>query len=187
MSIINRVWKHVFVHVPKVAGTSMERLPYVGGNSHETARHLLPIAAKYGPFWSWGFVRNPYDRLVSVHAAMLQHSTRYPGAPPDFREYVRWIAERNRFQKLLHSRPMVEFLCGAEGQILVDFVGRFEQIAPDWETVCGKIGVPHKPLPHRNASRHPPWQECYDPETLATAGELYAADFATFGYDRLGA
>ena len=43
MSTLNHEYRHYFVHVPKAAGTSMERMPFVGGQSHMTARQARRV------------------------------------------------------------------------------------------------------------------------------------------------
>ena len=90
MSIINHEHKHIFIHNPKTAGTSMESCEWVGGKGHRTARQLVPQAPDY---WSWGFVRHPLDRIVSAYYGLrlnAEHIT------PDvdcmtFAEYVRHL------------------------------------------------------------------------------------------------
>ena len=84
VSHINREYKHVFIHNPKAAGTSMEKLHFVGGAGHATARNLCPIAPE---FFSWGFARHPCDRLIATYAAAWQHGKRKAkgwGIPENF-------------------------------------------------------------------------------------------------------
>ena len=70
MSTLNHQYRHFFVHVPKCAGTSMERMPFVGGQMHMTARQLARLAPP--DYFGWGFVRNPYDRLVACYHAAVR-------------------------------------------------------------------------------------------------------------------
>lgn len=36
MSCVNHNYKHIYIHIPKNAGSSIEQRPYVGGDGHLT-------------------------------------------------------------------------------------------------------------------------------------------------------
>lgn len=159
----------------------MERMPFVGGNSHAPARQLARIALP--GYFQWGFVRNPYDRLVACYYAAQQHSPgRFFPASMAFADWVRGLPETGR--KFVHPRPMVDFLCWPDGSLAVDFVGRCETILFDWRVVCGMLGVTYQPLLRINTSVHRPWQDYYTPELIDHVVRLYAADFDLFGYSK---
>jgi uncharacterized protein YjiS (DUF1127 family) len=67
------------------------------------------------------------------------------------------------------------------GQKLVDFVGRFERMADDFETVLDRIGVDAE-LPHRNPTDHRAYQSYYTEDTARLIGELYQVDIDAFSY-----
>jgi len=67
------------------------------------------------------------------------------------------------------------------GDMLVDFVGRYETLAEDFDAVCDRIGI-ECALPHINRSRHGDFREYYTPETRALVEEVYKADIELFGY-----
>lgn len=181
MSIINHDFKHIFIHVPKTAGTAMEHMWFVGGNSHASASHLVPQAPHY---FSWGFVRNPYDRLLSVYTSLMQHSKPGKWLPADmsFQDFVQLLPEKK--PAVCHVWPQARFLCWSNGSVAVDFVGRFEQLQSDWLKVCRRLSIsgPNRPLQRRNTSNHDEWRSCYTPEMAAIVADLYRVDFETFGY-----
>jgi hypothetical protein len=49
-------------------------------------------------------------------------------------------------------QSQTDFLCDAKGNLLVDFVGRFEQLADDMTKVQDAIGLPRVSLDQRNVS-----------------------------------
>lgn len=179
MSTINHKHKHGFIHVPKTAGTSMERTPFVGGAGHASARSLRPEAPDY--FW-WGFVRHPAERLYSTYNAAVQcsHHWKFMDMVDNFRDFVLTLPEHHK--TMPHTRPMADYLCDKNGQVLVDFVGRFENLEDDWRTVQKTIGIRPRPLQHVNGFPHPPWPEVYDQKMITMVHAVYSRDYEVFDY-----
>ena len=50
------------------------------------------------------------------------------------------------------GRSLEPMLHDREGRLLVNFVGRFENLQADFNRVCGKLGLQEPALPHRNKS-----------------------------------
>ena len=137
---------YLFIHIPKTGGTSF----YKGGilkPEQEWHLSLEDYIKKYEPEWNisaffkFAFVRNPYDRFISGVISQIP-------AGVEFNEYVRGRFGLNEIQSLSVMRTQYSFV-RRNGQIGVDFVGRFENLEEDWKIICKKLGI-RKKLPHEN-------------------------------------
>ncbi len=84
MSYINHDIKSLFIHVPKCAGTSMEKLDWNRGNHHDTIYDFYTkkegklgngqtgVDFDFDSYFKWAFARNPWDRLVSAYEHLLE-------------------------------------------------------------------------------------------------------------------
>lgn len=199
--------KFIFVHVWKVAGMSIQRaLRHATRRWTETPRRLLasmgiaPLARKYAEiaehasavelraqlpadvfngFFRFAFVRNPWDLEVSLYHYAMAHPGHHKHeqfkAMRGFDEYIAWrVQSRGRLQ--------LDFLADARGQLLMDFVGRFERLQADFRVVCETIGV-NANLPHVNSSSHRDYRECYTARTRAMLAAAVRDDIDQFGYE----
>ena len=157
----------VFVHIPKTGGMSIRTaLDFWSEHNHFTAREIRQMYPDSSGKFSFTFVRNPWDRLVSYgHSLSVGVDWDHP----------------NRFNRL-DLRPQVDFIFDDNGEPLVDFIGKFENLAEDFETVCRKIGIPTPPLPHLNSFEHRHYRDYYDESAQQFIADTYAADIARFGY-----
>jgi hypothetical protein len=170
----------VFIHVPKTAGTSIERVlfPLTGG--HEGIRQYEHIDGAF----KFAFVRNPFDRFVSCYFA--QNAT--IKSKKGFIEYILNECSEGEYPTKSvyskHFKPMYSFLINNDYQIGVDFVGSYENLQRDWEYVCDKLNVSHE-LPHFRKTQHRYYKYYYIPETWDIIGKLYSMDIDMFeyGYD----
>ena len=157
----------VFIHIPKTGGTSIRTaLDFWSAHNHFTAREIRQIYPESSGKFSFAFVRNPWDRLVSYG-----HSFTVP---------VDWD-QPNRFDRL-DLRPQVDFILDDDGAPMVDFIGKFETLVEDFATVCDMIGIATPPLPHANSTEHRQYRDYYDETTKQFVAVTYAADIERFGY-----
>lgn len=203
MSAVNRESGLIFIHVPKCAGSVMEQLPWIGDAGHapaaEIRRRIGPEA--WNKLFSFGFVRNPFDRLVSAYFHFVQKPLKENEHPfqqdtyrsikklhggviasgLDTKEAFRFFAHDilpARRDFVNHFRPQTYFLCGQEGDTLVNYVGRFESLQSDFNEVCKRLGRDaSSELPRGNSTVHQHWGEYYDSVTAGLVRMLYAGDF----------
>lgn len=105
--------------------------------------------------------------------------------------------------KYRHIMPQTEMLYDSDGNLLVDFVGKFEHLNRDFEQVCKQLGFDDSSLSHINSSDKKSrelrrkfrnfihrngeanlrkYVDFYDDETREFVSTLYRKDIENFGY-----
>jgi hypothetical protein len=130
----------------------------------------------YGDYFTWTIVRNPWDRLVSVYKNKASKG------------YGPWRNFKNlTFSDFIINKKGVKdsHTCVQKTQFPpnIDFVGKFENLQEDFNTVCDKIRIPRQQLPLINKSKHRPYAEYYNDETREIVTERYIRDIEYFGYE----
>jgi len=137
------------------------------------ARHLP--ANVFAGLFTFAFVRNPWDLLVSSYHFLRRHPEhRRARHTACFEGYVDYEIGRGKLRQL----PMV---ADHTGRLLVDFVGRFETLDRDFLAVCRRIGVAAA-LPHLNRTEHGDYRRLYSDRLAERVAEHFVADIAHFGY-----
>lgn len=227
-------YKCIFVHIPKNAGQSIEHVfldlldlnwdtraplllrandrPELGPprlahlKADEYVRHKYLTQEMFDDYFKFAFVRNPWSRLVSIYKFLGRDKN------IDFRTFLLGPF-KNYFFEHQHwfVGPQSGFVYSKEGELLVDFLGRFEDLQNGFDHVCKQIGIPPGKLPHVNKSEdnesildeagyqnsgvssetsrssdcpeHQKYQDYYDEETIDCIAHLYRKDIELFGYD----
>ena len=196
--MINHKHKFIFIHIPKTGGTSIEKLFHANADEKDVANKHAKLSEIQNAqnYFCFSFVRNPWDLTVSMYKYLWTSSYSWP---------IRWRANHKEFSKLTFSnwvnheffqsptirsadiasnRGIDKFQCDwiKSKNKSIDFVGRFENLQEDFNTVCDKIGIPRQKLPHTNKTDRKHYTEYYDDETREIVAEKYTKDIESFGY-----
>lgn len=195
MSVLNLNYKVLFVHNPKVAGSSMEQREFLGGCSHMPIWMYQQEVVGLENIFSFAFVRHPLDRFVSA----FFHEPNITGFDKDrsgFEAFVNHISSLDlehpgfTYPTLSnwpihhHFLPQWFFICDKSGKVAVDFLGRFEALQHDWGEVCSVVGVPSH-LGHFRKTDRAHYQNYYDSETERIVRNIYHRDFELFYEEEL--
>jgi len=227
--MISHTHKFIFIHIPKVAGTSLKRIltvPEVANKAGQVFSpfefdekkfdppppHLRPHDyLKYGyiskdlfdTYFKFSFVRNPWSRIVSEY--QYRHSYKYSFKDFLFKKFPRpsWS------DSYCHVIPQYDFLYDNNGNLIVDFVGKYENLKEDFSYICNNLGIEYKNLPHEkkssiilkrneinymelcrfvryfyriNKNTFRNYKDYYDDESIEHVARLYEKDVETFGY-----
>jgi hypothetical protein len=188
----------VFIHVPKAAGTSISEALYGRFLGHVRAadvKRWASPAVRSLPFV--GVTRNPWDRLVSAYR-FVRRGGGVGGANaggvwrpeqyqiPQFETFERFITEwlsRRDPKKLDYVfQPQSQFLCDDKGGIIVDHLGRFEDLESTSDYLRQALPT-LSPISQSNRSGAPvDYRGFYTPKLADLAGSIYREDVARFGY-----
>lgn len=207
--IISHKNKFLFIHIYKNAGTSIKvtLLPHCFGTLHSyyvrLSRKLnIPIPSKINPYlygghikakdlievmgwesyqqyYTFAVVRNPWDWQVSQYKFMKKNPKHFQHQfikkMTDFDEYIQWRCNYEvRFQK--------DYVCSEKGELIVNFVARFENLENDFPKICSNIGI-KADLPRLNVSNNTPYQEFYTAETRDLVAKTFIKDIEYFEYE----
>ena len=75
-----------------------------------------------------------------------------------------------------------KFIYDQHDALLVDFVGRFENLTEDFRKICSSIGLTGVELKHQNKSARGHYQEYYDLETRDLVARHWERDIDLFKY-----
>jgi hypothetical protein len=150
-------------------------------HGHLSLRDVRPYvgAEVVDGYFSFAFVRNPFDRFVSYCSFMTRESGAFDRDP---RGTMRRIAFELRPMQHIHFQPQYTLLTDEHGRLSVDYVGRVEQLQHGYDEVCSRIGIPSRPLDRVNASRRGDYRGYYDPQLIDSVAALYRRDLELFDY-----
>ena len=101
-----------------------------------------------------------------------------------FTQFAKAIVAGARPPPFDHFLPQYAFIYDEiTGRMLVDFVGRFETLAQDFEYIKQVLDLPKDLiLPTVQSSEHSNYRDYYDEETKLLVAHLYAKDIMLFNY-----
>jgi hypothetical protein len=150
------------------------------------AREMLPREV-YDRLFKFAFVRNPWDLQVSSFHHIRRERPHLLGPHQDFAAFLRHKLDPARPYQY-HIDTSIErqsdYLVDLHGNVIVDFVGRYERLEEDFAEACRRIGIAPPALPHRRraADRGRDYRGYYTDETRALVADHFRPDIEMFGY-----
>ena len=209
--LISESKKFLFVHIQKTAGRSFESvlkeniedLESLPGTHDHAAWVKDQLGDKWDEYYKVAFVRNPWDRLVSWYTMIQEkgNTTWYKrmtgvGKYNKLRQYV--LDNTNSFDEFIYTcvdtiddsdgkksfwYNQLDYICDQQGNLMIDYVGRFENLKEDTAAVFKKLGIEGASLPHKNSSGRGNYRSYYSERTKALVAERYSRDIEYFGYE----
>ena len=192
--------RFLFVHIPKTAGNSIQsilrdysedelvalrggqdgierfglRNPKYKIKKHSTlAEYKAALGeVQFGDLYKFTCVRNPWDRMVSYYFTPTQNMAAW-----DRKKFRKAIVKALSVADYLRLDKVEEDPFGN-----VDYIMRFENLADDFRTVCGTLGILPTTLPRYNRSSREHYSKYYDDELRELVHARFAAEIERFGY-----
>ena len=199
--IVSDEYKIVFLNIKKVASSSITKCMQSKLNTNIE----FLWCKKYQDYFSFAFVRDPLDRLLScynnkIKAPNIKTSETNIGIIFDkystsanklfykgmsFKEFLRAIGSLDPNQYDPHFLPQYIWVCDNNKNIVVNFIGKFESLKSDFDYILVKNNLPILTLPHLNKTSFK--EEAYDEETIELAKQVYGIqeDIEIFNYSSL--
>lgn len=149
------------------------------------ALEMLPREVFEGLF-KFAFVRNPWDLQVSSYHHVRRERPHLLKGIDDFEGFLRWkLAPDRPYQFHLDTSIQLQsdYLVDLHGNIIVDFIGRFERLGDDFEEACLRIGIRPPALPYkRRAKNRTDYRKYYTDATKHLVMDYFKKDIEIFGY-----
>jgi hypothetical protein len=162
-----------FLPIPQLA-----RLRHGHISAQEILPHLEP--GVWDTYFKFAFVRNPFDRFVSCCFFLNREVPNFERTAVAF---MKERIQRTRFQQRILVRPQYRQLCAVNGEIALDYVGRYENLQESYDVICERIGLSKTELNKKNSSEHSRYTKYYDDDLQQKVAEFYKEDLRLFSYD----
>lgn len=187
----------IFVHVPKAAGTSVNKALYGRTLGHYTAAEIQgKFPELYERAFTFSLVRNPWDRVLSAYRFACVGRTDSMGVHkpgqyriPEFESFERFVSEwlpKQDVERLDYIfRPQWMFVCDESGKVMVDHLGRVEAMDETVTVMVERLGRPLS-IKNENTTRSPKadFRSAYSrPEMIEIVREIYSKDIELFSYE----
>ena len=176
-------------------------------NTNFLAQDSQPYSLNYGKekfkeYFKFTFVRNPWDRFISLWIKFKEEvklQEQFNGLfdlhiDTDFKgpeEVLRYLLLAHRKGLLMPRwfKPQYEYIHDENLRILTNYVGTYEKFQFCFDFLCDRIEVPHKTLPwgeeehrrHNKEKKH--YTDYYDPVMINAVAEIYHDDIRTWQYE----
>ena len=187
--------KFIFTHIGRTGGGSIEaalvnygsKKPHTHPYYLNASQHWTSIEERIAlgeEMWKQCFkftiVRNPWDRVLSQYKGHVVKEV--PGL--SFEQYL----HRSFIEKISHDdfrfiSPCMDWITDEKDNILVDYIGKFENLQEEFNTICNKLNIPITPLSHVNKDpSKEPYQKYYNSETKKLIEDAFSKDIKQFNY-----
>lgn len=217
---VSLVHKYIFIATPKVANSTLRNIlfqialedtPFTVGNIYDRLESPLLSPYQLGEglfneiledpaFTTFGFVRDPYTRLLSAYLdrvcrptvtrrRLLAEMGLNLKEHIEFQEFINYVCSQSDERNDPHWRPQNRALLSET--VTLDFIGRFEKFGEDALDILSKV------IPDRIDFLMEKLKENHAPSVTSAASKLagsyhgidtspikekYARDFKLYGY-----
>jgi len=204
-------YQAIYFYIPKVACTSIKKtlanileVPspdpahpngYAHLRNYEYVERDL-VLKNYSHYLRFCFVRNPWDRAVSFYfnkvardslPMNLWHNRRNIKTRMPFKDFLEAIQDLPEHKADVHFRSQHTFVTDSNGNLLVNRIGKFENLSSDFRDIMKDIGLENIELPYithtPEGARNADYRRHYTDKTRELVAQRYAKDIELFEYE----
>ncbi|CAB9495509.1 sulfotransferase family 2 domain-containing protein [Alteromonas macleodii] len=191
--------KLLFIHIPKTAGSSLNRTPIVQAASkkiHPFNGLIEDKITEIGAveYFKFGFVRNPWARFFSlynyfykmdenhIHYKYNAHIVKVVKKFDCFSDFCRDFPSL-RLRNNFHFYPQSRYVFDRKGKQILDYLGHVENLAYCVQELCETLGLKSDfQIPHVNKSTSDDYRLFYTAEDIKLIEEYFSEDVLRFNY-----
>jgi hypothetical protein len=149
--------------------------------------HGTISASFYKTAFKFTFVRNPFDRAVSLFLYLKKIRNAKVCGCQSFLEFCTLLEKGfppvgfYNYFSLNQCNPMTSWIFDSRGDLIADFIGRVENIKNDWHSICELTGLSGK-IEVTNKIEHKHYRTFYCKTSKNIIKKLYCNDIDYFGY-----
>ncbi|MBM7789594.1 hypothetical protein JOD67_006274 [Tenggerimyces flavus] len=143
-------------------------------------QRTLP-AKIFSSYYKFAFVRNPWARAYSWYRNVMRDAAHRVWLAVDSSEmtFRTFLLRYLGYESLA---PQLKWITNQDGEILVDFVGRYERLEADFAHVRDALGLADRPLSRLVIGDGSNYLDQFTPELVDLVAEFYAEEVELFGY-----
>lgn len=176
--MIMKELKILFFHIPKTGGTSIKGVfekvtPCWIPEWHMRKEDFKKILPDYDDYFKFSFVRNPWDRIVSIFHFRRDNIKKIE-KNKNFKDWVLYNKNTNEIDVLSQLNYLNEEL---------NFIGKFENFEEDLKKIFSIFNLNLPKIPKLNQSKHDHFLKYYDKESANIVKKWSEKDCEFFNYN----
>jgi hypothetical protein len=179
-------WR-AFIGEPKnlVDAETEERREWIG-EKHIGAIDLKSKVSEevWESYFKFAFVRNPWDRAISVYLHSIKSSNNLISTIWPKNNHLFNLSLILKYE-FLGMKPVQQkdYICNENGDLMVDFVGKFENLKRDFFRVCDRLGVECRLGGKYDATGSRNYREWYTNKSKVIIDRVKSDDIEMFDYN----
>lgn len=178
----------VFIHINKNGGTSISQAIGMPQKQHYTVQETIDQIGgdNWKEAYTFSIVRNPWDRALSLYEYRVR--TNQTGLGDRHLSFEQWLEKcfSKQPDPAYHQPkkmflPQSDWLKNREGKINLNHIGRFENLAEEFNLVRKEIGIT-RDLPHLNSGKNRDYKKHYTDASKNLIAEYFSEDIRRFDY-----
>lgn len=147
---------------------------------------------QWNDIYKFTFIRNPFDWMLSTYNYILAykvHGYHDVVSKMDLTEFIEFYVNTMMLNEGVpiganKCVSLHEFITDNNGNVIVDFIGRFENANEDMKKVMKVLNLPEEDLPFKNVNpyREADYRVCYNDKSRALVEKYFKKDLEYFGY-----